>query len=328
MFERPLNMAGIFVTTTAVKTRWSPYALANYERILWAAEHDKIGKHHLAADSETADFVLFVESRCAYHFDIFASSLYKRAENRCFVFDGSDNSIPRIPGIYMGIPANLHGCRAYQYGFYIRTFDNGVLNECAPHVRCKYLFSFVGNVGTAPRVRGAVMNLPSQRAFLMDSSSGQSDGDSEYARIIEESKFVICPRGLGPSTWRVFETMRAGRVPVVVSDQWYPPRGPRWEEFALIIGEKQIDEIPDRLAEVERLAEDMGRKAYEEWKLNFSLSTAFNWIGDTLEMIQGSRESCRAVIHRTPLKEALGSPVHRRRFAREYARETLRGLKL
>jgi hypothetical protein len=84
----------------------------------------------------------------------------------------------------------------------------------------KYLFSFVGNSSNCASLRKRILKLKHAESLLEDSSSSQSDRDVRYAEFLSKSKFVLCPRGLGPSTWRVFETMRAQRVPV--SDEWRP----------------------------------------------------------------------------------------------------------
>jgi len=57
----------------------------------------------------------------------------------------------------------------------------------------------------------------------------------EYAKAILNSQFVLCPAGWGPATYRLFETMEMGRVPVTLSDEWVPPPGPRWDEFSIAL---------------------------------------------------------------------------------------------
>jgi hypothetical protein len=107
----------------------------------------------------------------------------------------------------------------------------------------------------------------------------------------------------------------------IVSDDWRPPPGPRWNDFAVVIPEKEVGGIPGKLATLERQAEAMGARAWAEWRRHFALDTAFTWIGDTLEGIQESRASCRAVVQRRRLREALRSRIHRRPFLGECARQ-------
>ena len=46
---------------------------------------------------------------------------------------------------------------------------------------------------------------------------------SEYFRIMHNSMFVLCPRGVAPSSYRIFEAMKAGRVPVIIAMSGFPP---------------------------------------------------------------------------------------------------------
>ena len=68
---------------------------------------------------------------------------------------------------------------------------------------------------------------------------------------------ILCPRGEGTSSIRLFESLRMGRPPVIISDQWVPPEGPAWDTFSVRIPERRIHTIPDRLTELEHQAEMM-----------------------------------------------------------------------
>lgn len=43
---------------------------------------------------------------------------------------------------------------------------------------------------------------------------------SEYAKIVQKHRFVICPRGNGIDTHRFWETLYRGSVPIVLRDPW------------------------------------------------------------------------------------------------------------
>jgi len=99
---------------------------------------------------------------------------------------------------------------------------------------------------------------------------------TRYVKSIKDSAFVLCPRGGGTSTFRLFETLMLGRVPVIVSDQWVPPDGPDWESFSLRVKEGEIATIP---ALLERRATDapaMGRAARAAWFEWFSEGASFH----------------------------------------------------
>ena len=137
------------------------------------------------------------------------------------------------------------------------------------------------------------MSLKHARAFLKDTSVDiakhgtgesfamvdyQSDDKTHYGDIISRSKFVLCPRGYACSTWRLFETLKAGRAPVIISDQWIPPQGPDWERFSVRIKESEVALIPKVLERYESEAELMGHQARTAWDEWFSKETVFHRI--------------------------------------------------
>ena len=61
--------------------------------------------------------------------------------------------------------------------------------------------------------------------------------------------------------------MRAGRVPVIISDDWSPPPGPPWKDISVRVMEKEISSIPDILSRISNPVE-MGvknRKLYDQY---------------------------------------------------------------
>ena len=87
----------------------------------------------------------------------------------------------------------------------------------------------MGSIRNSP-VRRDLAQLSHPRAFFKNTSDefelllqlrlsqrDRLDYYRRYAELTKASKFVLCPRGVGASTIRLFETMRMGRVPVILS---------------------------------------------------------------------------------------------------------------
>ena len=137
------------------------------------------------------------------------------------------------------------------------------------------LFSYLGRLGHP--VREAIVQLRHPRALIEDTSRLSFFGAAteevsaqkrRYADVLRRSKFVLCPVGSGASSFRLFETMAAGSVPVIVSDSWVPPLGPKWEDFSVIVPERKLRDIPAILEIRERDFTSMAkaaRAAWEEW---------------------------------------------------------------
>lgn len=280
-------MTSFFITTTARDTPWNPYSHANYLRVIKSAEVGNGTKYEIADDPKYADIVIFVEPQRRYQSDIRCEPMYRDYKEKAMVLDFFDNPKPLIPGLYVGLSAKDAGYDAYQAGFYIRVADNRMLEPVdARLVNRDLLFSFVGKVSNSPAVRGRIVNLKHPGGLVMDQSSNQSDNDASYVRTIFRSKFVLAPRGIGPASWRLFETMKAGRVPVIISDEWVPPQGIRWDDMSIRVAESDVNLIPEILESFESQSLEMGRTAREEWVRFFSKEGSFGWISERLSEIR------------------------------------------
>lgn len=204
-----------------------------------------------------------------------------------FVFSQADIAVPWAPGVFTSLPARRAGPE-FAGGCYLLPGYEGVgelLDETSEEP--DLLWSFVGTVRHHRAVRGRIVALNDERALARDAETWNAvrwarAGDdavrrgeviAAYAQSVARAKFVVAPRGKGPSSLRLFEAMRAGRVPVIVSDDWLPPALVDWHSCALRIREADVGNIPAILREREADAEALGRRAREVWEANFSPRT-------------------------------------------------------
>lgn len=269
-------MVSVLLTTTApANDPVQPWAQSNLRRLQYSASVDVHRKHNVVLDVADADLILFVGAGKRYHGDVKRSPLFRSFPEKCFIYDEQDNSLPSLRGVYNGLPRHLVNRGAFRSGFYLRVFDNPHLHFDEEFDSCKYLYCFQGAAANAP-VRKRILSLNDSRGWIRDSSFGQGDGCPEYGALLRDSKFVLCPRGLGASSWRLFETMRSGRVPVIVSDDWTPPTGPSWHDFAVRVAEADCLRIPEICRQMESGAPAMGRLARQVWEDWFSAEAAFH----------------------------------------------------
>jgi glycosyltransferase involved in cell wall biosynthesis len=66
------------------------------------------------------------------------------------------------------------------------------------------------------------------------------------------SRFTLCPRGYGPASFRLYEAMQLGSVPVYISDNHVLPWSDEldWEEFCVVIDEKNITDLDATLINI------------------------------------------------------------------------------
>lgn len=267
-----------------------------------SAAADRFGVHRLTEDPETADVILFAESYGAgWHFErVRRHPFTRRHREKCFIFCANPFVIPFLPGVYTGIDKRWASRRTVP-GFYLDVPKSRFTTFTPASDDLPYLFSFMGSIETAP-VRRQLARIAHPRGFFQDTApdfaralQGQMDErehrdyQRRYAELAKASKFVVCPRGLSASSIRLFETMRMGRAPVIVSDAWVAPPGPAWDAFAIRVRESDYARIPQILEAREDEAVQMGERARAAWVEWFSREVAFHRIVESCLAIAAAR---------------------------------------
>lgn len=288
---KPIKVLAV-LTEPARKSALGISSRRAFERFtsLLTSEICKTGSRviEIVPDGEVADLIVFVCPLCPLGSDVLADPLYRSYSSKCVVFSQADDGLPTIPGLYTNLPSKKYCNIAApaEFTFYLRVMDNVHLEDDAEITNCDLLFSFVGSIATAPKIRNEVLSLRHERGLVREGSSGLATMDHEFGSILKRTKFILCPRGLCPSTFRVFEAMRVGRVPVVISDAWRPFGELPWQQFCLQIPERKISNIPSILEDHEsqfpRMAAD-ARRCYEKW---FDRSVAMRTIVEGLQRVQ------------------------------------------
>ena len=284
-------MAKVHILCSVEETAERPFARRDLERLRQSALADSKRMHHVVDEPDVADLILFVGPGEPGQVDVVRHSLMRQHPQKCFVIDANDKTLPVVPGIYTSGERTWLPRSRFRGGFYFRVWENDTLGYSEIHDDQSLLFSFIG-AGVNSAVRTRVLKLRHSRALLIDTSQlaiseRQRDGSTKdeytlrYAQLLMRSKFILCPRGIGSSSWRLFETMKAGRVPVIISDAWVAPLGPDWESFSLRVRESAVDAIPGLLEKNEHRAAEMGRNARAAWESHFSKEAAFHWVVET-----------------------------------------------
>lgn len=319
-------MANVLIATAASED--DEYNRGAYRKLRKSAGRDKFGEHRLVDEPNTADVILFAEIRGAGpYFEAVRGHPYVRQfRERCFLFSANDEIIPFLPGIYASIEARWHSRRT-RSGSYLGISENDYVTFQPPDGREPYLFSFIGATENAT-VRSHLAKLQHPRGFFRDTSSEThrvwkrvlselelQEFWKQYADVIKQSKFVLCPRGIGASSVRLFDTMKMGRVPVILSDAWVPPEGPDWESFSIRIPENRWRDIPALLASREGSSVEMGLRARAEWEEWFSEESCFHRVVEWCLSIQKDRVIPERWLHYVAYGQFL-RPLHLRGYLR------------
>jgi len=239
-------------------------------RLLAFADVHRPKGYKLVADAREADIILFVESGYLGFRSItdFIAASRRNGEAEYFVFSESDWPFPYVPGLY----PSLASTRPWAYSWSYLLNETDVTRDTTGKRR--YLFSFIGRISTNP-VRRRVQQLDSRNTPCLDLSSGPQrfadwDYQRTFAHLLDGSHFILCPRGIGASSMRIFEAMRAGRVPVIIGDSWIEPPVGDWSAFSLRIPEHAVERIPDICTDYLDRAASMGDLARATFQRYFA----------------------------------------------------------
>lgn len=257
------------------------------------AESDMVGRHEICYSAEEADIILFVEDG---QFDDYLykqlqmHTLVKRFPEKVFMYNEVDKPWCVLPGLYCNMPQRFFQ-RNRQIAFPMLKVPNElVANIYDPEDNSerKWLYSFVG--AASHRCRKSVLALAERNPAIHDTSGfnvwdcspeERLEAERRYADIMSDSMFVLCPRGIGTSSYRLFETMQAGRAPVIIADQWVEPPHVNWD-FALRVRESDVHEIPEWLQSRASEARDRGEAAREAWESAYGPAMIFDTIAESV----------------------------------------------
>lgn len=273
---------------------WTP--LADFQAL---AVQNRFGVHTLTDSAENADVILFVDAHMPHDWRLPAimnHPLTQQFPQKTLIYDDRDRPWCTLPGLYVSMPQSSFDKRRQTAVPYYKNHNEYV--RLMDAVQPDLLFSFMG--GRSHKIRDQIFRLSHPHAEITNTSRVNffvSSGEPDYAEKIERqkqifadtllrSKFVICPRGAGTSSIRLYEAMSAGRAPVIISDNWQRPVGPDWEKCALTVREADIEKIPQLLEERERDAEAIGAQALAEYTAWFAPDVMFHHL----------IESCREVL--------------------------------
>jgi hypothetical protein len=147
--------------------------------------------------------------------------------------------------------------------------------ELIPNKEKTIFASFVGSRNTHPIRMDMCNHLSGKEGYEISAGNWSSevpmDNFEKFLDITCSSKFGLAPRGYGKSSFRLYEILQLGTVPVYISDVHYLPWTDEldWNDFCVPINEDEIEDIDTILksisdVEYNKLLEN-GKKVYQEY---------------------------------------------------------------
>jgi len=141
--------------------------------------------------------------------------------------------------------------------------------EAYDHLQKAYDLTFIGNVA----------NHPLRKQLVEETGCWKMDGflPQDYYRALSQSEFTLCPRGYGVASFRLYEALHCGAVPIYVSDvHWLPAsRTIEWDKIAILVKPEEIGDI-----------RSMMKSHVQDWEYYDSIKGLFTMSG-TFQFISG-----------------------------------------
>jgi len=262
-------------------------------------------------DPVDADCIIFENDDPAY---ITQTATFKQWPQKCIAVNEADVPSFYLPGCYA---SNRHGwlstgrAKTIPYIISQRTIANPFIREIDEHTQQRYLYSFKG--GSTSWVRKKLFKNKPVAADVCIEESNQyyhwtyddlymeqkKAQQQEYAALLAQSSFFLCPRGAGTGSIRLFEVIQAGRIPVIISDAWIPQSNIPWHEFSITIPEKDIAKLDNIIRAHANRAETLTANVKKAWNEYFSLENDLKLLYDAVKNIQSNRNEKREQLIRS-----------------------------
>jgi len=254
----------------------------------------------LVSAPEEADIILIVDINEAHlNANLRRNKVWQQWPEKSFAYHEGAEPTRFLHGLYSSPRKSWSGNGRFQTCAY-PLFQLFYPNPCPPSselaaVPKDLLFSFAGRVSHRVRRRLFSLAFPGDDVVLVNTSDYNhfcgGDVDRKEARtrfwnLARRSKYGLCPRGAGTSSIRLFEMLEAGIAPIILADDWLPPRGPKWEDFALFIPERKVGSLYRIVKDHEAEYLPRGRLARQAWEQFFSPEKYWSFILESVRQIQ------------------------------------------
>jgi hypothetical protein len=256
------------------------------------------GERFQETSAEAAQIILFETDELSY---VRSSGFVRRYGAKCLCITETDTPTFALPGLYAAnATAFLTRNRTETMSYFISERARGnpaVKRLVGQAVEKIYLYSFMGGSNSWPRRRvfKALKSGPDAVVEATNTYNHWSSDDSEvvrqekqrerYAMVMAQSKFTLCPRGCGLSSYRLFESMSLGVAPVIIADKWRPIEGIDWS-FALFVPEARIPRLDEIVRAHESEWEERGRAAVATYNRYLAPQRVTEGIYDSLIRVQ------------------------------------------
>lgn len=218
----------------------------------------KSRSHTITNNPSQADAIVFVQSHHASSHvwkDFENCSLYHDYRDKCIVYNDRDVPYPIYPGLYTSIRTKVYDTKYYRSVPYVKVFTEPDCNHTHNSSR-RYLYSFMGTVRNKVR-RDLIQMKHCDDAQVVATDTLRPydvyqnpdhwrvvrNAQDEMINVMSDSLYTLCPAGVSPNSYRIYEAMSVGSIPIVIADDLVLPVGIDWNKCSIRIREHDIARI-------------------------------------------------------------------------------------
>ena len=139
----------------------------------------------------------------------------------------------------------------------------------------KNLASFVGNLNTHQIRKELFLQYKDDTDFVFKTNVSFFKS-FVFKKTTHQSYFALCPRGFGPSSFRLYEVLGMGQIPVYISDEFWLPYSNKlnWNEISILIP-------PHEIINLKKILQDCLENDYKKKKIKINeiKEDFFSWKG-------------------------------------------------
>jgi len=242
--------------------------------------------YEITDDPERSDIIVFWEphqrSEQVRIPKLRAHPLVHKFPNRVFVVSVEDLPLGLLSGLYAALPVWRHHPHRHRTTLfyrtqnpYLRSLRAGREVTAPPNLasftgsECHWVRRRLFELSDAFAEQAINITRSPRNHFLIEQDPDLKPLHLSFIDTILDAKFSLCPRGHGPATYRLQESMALGRAPVIISDEWAPAAGVDWKQFAIFVPEGSLPHLPAILHEYEPRWKEMGNIAKQIYEAHF-----------------------------------------------------------
>ena len=243
------------------------------------------------ASSPAAADVILIQEKISYKDFRYIDKLLRdpvvgRFMEKVYTLNGDDCATGLLRGLYTSLPRRRFNSAIHAVVPFMHYPNELIVAKKNVKKKPVFLAGWRGNTMSNKLRSKMISALGPGPEFCCETTDSwmnhPPDEKETYLRLILDSKFSLCPAGWAPVTFRIYESMALSRCPVIIADEFVPPSGPDWNEFAIFYPEKEVAGLAEFLRRNEHMHEGLGRKAYQVWSNYFAPSVLPNYYAQAL----------------------------------------------